>query len=370
MDVAERLTLRIRSGDYHVQGLPAERKLAAEIGVSYMTARKAIQKLLADSMLYRLPNGRLAVQHGAETPRGTLGAQIALLVPAWQSDQVSAWNIALEQLRSRFNFACRVVYCAHWDDPMIFNVLRRFDGTFLVPLPDPVPTKFVPDLLKVPRPVAVLDNDWSHLGVRSLRRYPPVFVQGLLDHLASLGHRRIDCLNVQPTWPVVSDRIAQWKIWLAAHGLEGELVDEPVPPYVHTLPTAYDIVTRRIREGKFTCTAMLCVTQPAALAAMRAMLDHGIRPGHDVAVCTVDGEMEAAYFNPSLTALEYPDPKPYLAVCLEWMLGGKDRKWEGPLLLQPADVPVVVRQSTVPDTVGSDAPQQVRRNSLKEGERR
>lgn len=43
------------------------------------------------------------------------------------------------------------------------------------------------------------------------------------------------------------------------------------------------------------------------------------------------------------------DRTPYTALCLDWMLGPSDRAWPGPLLLQPEDGKVVVRQSTVPD---------------------
>ena len=52
---------------------------------------------------------------------------------------------------------------------------------------------------------------------------------------------------------------------------------------------------------------------------------------------------------PSLTSLSSPDPKPYLSVCLEWMTAGVHRRWQGPLLVQPEEVELAIRQSTVPD---------------------
>ncbi len=370
--VVARLTQRIRKGDYHVQGLSAERELAAEVGVSYMTARKAIQKLLDNGLLRRLPNGRLDVQRNVENGTATHRAQIALLVPAWESVEVANWNIALTRLDSRFNCSTRVVYYAHWDDPNVVNTLRRFDGIFLRPLAEAAPPpSLIQELVRNRRPVVVLSLDWSGYGVRSVRLDPPVYVQKLLDHLASLGHRKIDCLNVQPRESVMLERIAQWKLWLAAHGLDGELVDEAVTPYTEPISAAYQAVVRRIREKAFDCTALLCITEPAAAGAIRAMVDHGIRPGYDVAVCAAAGESRAEYNTPSLTALQDPDPKPYLAVCLEWMLEGKERQWHGPLLVQPADVPVVIRQSTVPDIDKTNPPERLSRvcEEPKEGKR-
>jgi hypothetical protein len=356
--VAERLSRRIRNGDYHLNPMPAERELAVEVGVSHMTARKAVQKLVKDGLLARAPNGRLEIRHPES--RGVSHAQIALLVPAFPSDEVTGWYISMVQLQARFRCSFRTVYYSHWDDPAIFNCLERFDGVFLLPVPEPMPEFFLSELLKVRRPVVVLDSDWSHWGIPSCRLYPPVLVQKLLDHLAGLGHRQIDCLNTQPNDAVVAERIAQWRIWLTSRGLAGELLNAPVPPYSQTLPAAYQIISRRLQSGSWRRGALLCTTEPAAVGAIRALLDHQIRPGHDVAVCTIDGEVRAEYAQPTLTALESPDPRPYLALCVEWMLAGPRRTWNHPLLLQPGDVTLAVRQSTVADIDRTQEPQRRR----------
>ncbi len=44
---------RIREGDYFVDNIPGERRLAEETGVSYMTARRAVQQLLEEKVLIR-----------------------------------------------------------------------------------------------------------------------------------------------------------------------------------------------------------------------------------------------------------------------------------------------------------------------------
>jgi hypothetical protein len=347
--VVERLSQRIRAGDYHLQSLPAERDLAEEIGVSHVTARKAIQMLMDDGLLCRLENGRLAVRRQDQSRDRKVDAQIALLVPAWESSVVTRWQVAMSELAPRFQSSFRTVHYGHWDDPLIFSSLEGFDGAFFLPVPEPMPEHFMPNFLRLRRRVVVLDSDWTEHGVPSMRLLPPVFVQKLLDHLASLGHTKIDCVNVQPTHPIVTARIAQWNIWRLARQMQGQLVDEPVASYTETLSAAYDLIDRRIRNGQFDCTAMLCIQERVATGAMRAMLDHGIQPGRDVAVCAVDDAGRGEYANPTLTSLETPDPLPLLATCLEWMLGGADRKWQGPLMVQPDWMELAVRQSTVPD---------------------
>jgi DNA-binding LacI/PurR family transcriptional regulator len=155
--------------------------------------------------------------------------------------------------------------------------------------------------------------------------------------------------------------ISQWRVWMAARGLKGPLIDEPVEPYTETLQAAYEAIARRAAMGELGFTALLCTMERAAAGAMRAMADAGLRPGVDVAVCTVDGAGRAEYSIPTLTSLETPDPQAYLAVCLEWLTGAAGELWRGPLMVQPVDIGLAVRQSTVLEIDGTAAPARRRR---------
>jgi DNA-binding LacI/PurR family transcriptional regulator len=368
--VAERLSRRILAGDYHVHGIPAERELAQDVGVSHMTARKAIQLLLEEGLVYRQPNGRLAVAR--DKSAGRAGGkprthQIVLLAPAWESNDVSRWYIALAQLGERFDCSFRVVYYGHWDDPVIKNSVEGFDGAFLVPIPEPLPPEFIPSITGQHN-LVVLSADWTHHGIPSVRLFSAVFVQRLLDHLADLGHTRIGCFNVQPRDPVMAGYISQWRVWMAARGFTGPLIDEPVEPYSETLQAAYEAIAQRVAKGDLGFTALLCTMERAAAGAMRAMADAGLRPGKDVAVCTIDGAGRAEYSIPTVTSLKTPDPKPYLAVCLEWLTDPARGPWRGPLMVQPADIALAVRQSTVADVDQSTVPARRRRRSGPGGE--
>jgi DNA-binding transcriptional regulator YhcF (GntR family) len=349
--VAERLSNRIRSGDYQISGVPAERELAAQVGVSYTTVRKAIQRLIDVGLLYRQFNGRLAVNSSADSAAAQ--KQVALLAPASESNEANLWNINLARLQRRFDYGSRIVHYVHWDDPVILNTVQQFDATFL--LPPHAPDEFARALLKTEKRIVILNRDWSALGFRSLRLFPPHFIHKLLDHLASLGHRRIDCLNTQQAGPVMREWIMQWQLWRTAHSIEGDLIDGCGDETIDALVAAYQVMSRRIRAGTFRSTGMLCLTETAAIGATRALLDHGLRPGRDMAVVTV-GSNRCEYLSPSLTTLEAPDPKPYLAACLEWALSPSTTSWQGPLLVQPADLKVVPRESTVPDIDKTEAP--------------
>ena len=347
INVAERLAARIRKGDYHLNELPAERELAVEAGVSYATARKAVQSLVEKGLLRRLANGRAATLPAVNGVNQKTPVQIALLTPAWQSSSLMEWRHALAKACENRQASIRTVLFTHWDDPVIATTVQGFDGTFIMPSPEPATEPLKRTLRESGHPLVVLESDWSNEGLRSVVMNPSYCVHRLLDHLASLGHRKIDYFNVQPGHKRF---LNSSRLWLAAQHFEGDCIDEPVKPYEDTLPAAYAIIDHLIRAGKFKTKALFCTTETAALGAMSALLDHGIRPGYDVAVCTADSGARAAFCNPSLTSMEYINLVPYATVCLDWMLGVNGKLWSGPLLLQPEDGRVVVRDSTVPGT--------------------
>lgn len=346
IDVADRLAARIRNGDYHLNELPAERELAVEAGVSYATARKAVQTLVEKGLLRRLANGRAAPLPAVNGVNNGTPAQIALLTPAWQSSALLEWRHALAKACENRQASIRTVLFTHWDDPVIATTVQGFDGTFLMPSSEPRTEPLMKTLRESGRPIIVLESDWSDAGLRSVVMNPGFCAHRLLDHLASLGHRKIDYFNVQPGH---TRFLNPWRLWLAAQHLDGDCIDEPVKPYEDTLPAAYALIDRLIRNRKFNSKALFCTTGSSAFGAMSAMLDHGIRPGHDVAVCTADSGAGAAFYNPSLTSLVQVDMVPYAVVCLDWMMRPTGKSWSGPLLLQPDSTGVVARQSTVPD---------------------
>jgi len=341
--IIELLEARIKRGDYAVAELPAEGKLAEDIGVARLTARKAVNHLVEKGVLFRLPNGRAAISR--QTRKSGMPLQLAFLAPTYvNSNDSNLCRVAATKAAAAMGANLRSVEYVHWDDPSIEIALRGFDGVFFKPWTEVTPQSIIDSIKKSDASVFVLDQDLSEYGVRSLCPFPPVFVQRLLDHLAALGHRHIDCFNAQPIELVIQKRIEQWNIWKAAHGCCGELwsveCDNP-------LKGSYDAMLRLLDRGPLKATALLCTTGPGAIGAMRAMHERGIKVGKDVSICAVNDEGLGRYLVPTLTALEMPDLVSYMSVCIQWMSRG-EKEWVGPLRMQPEDVPMFIGESTGP----------------------
>lgn len=339
--VVELLTKRIAQGDYALTTLPTERQLAVEAGVSYMTARKAVLRLIGGGVLIRERGGKLRLS-GHDGGQRVL--RIAFLVPSFASADIERWRLALEAASRSVAAIVRPVLYVHWDDPLVRDSLGGFDGVFLVPNNEPLPERLRQRLRSAPSPVVILDEDWSGLGLPSIRLCPARQVASLVEHFSEFGHRRVDCFNVQPRNAVISERIDHW--WQAASelGVAGELIDLPIAPYERPLVQAHRVFAERLAMGWRPGSALIGITAPAGLGVIRALHDHHLMAGRDVAIGVVNGEGLADYCVPSLTAIEVPDATPYFVQCLEWMATGG--AWRGPLLLEPADAPLTVRESS------------------------
>lgn len=343
--VAEIVRKRIFQGSYSLKLFPSERRLADELGVNYMTVRRGIQILERENILVRQSNGRMRVKRIQQGQKTHLN--FGFLTPTFSSGTVEGWRLAIEKVTAKQPCNIRPVLFMHWDDPLLLDSLDGFDGVFLSPIPEAMPDAIAGYLRRPEHPVVIVDEDLSAYGAPSIQLFPPVFVQKLLDHLSSLGHKRIGCLNTQSSNREVQDRINQWRYWMAAQGLSGHLADHPITPHGDPAESAYHAMTEILSNPQRQETAWVCITTPAAVGAMRAMLDRGIQPGRDIAVCAVNGDSIASMLNPPLTSLEPADPRPFLTICLDWMMRGGG-PWHGPLLMRPNDVPLIVRESTQP----------------------
>jgi DNA-binding LacI/PurR family transcriptional regulator/DNA-binding transcriptional regulator YhcF (GntR family) len=343
LKIAELVRKRILHGDYALKPMPSERQLAREIGANHMTVRRSIHVLEAEKLIERDANGRLRVsrkQHG--TGRHL---NFAFLTPTFYSANIESWRATIENAAATLPCIVRPVLYMHWEDPILIDVLNGFDGVFLVPVPEPLPPGVAEKLRKLEHPVVVMDDDFSGYGLPSIEFFPPACVQRVLDHLESLGHARIGCLNTQPSQSIIPKRIDQWRYWMSAHGLTGRLADFPVPAHGDVTTRAYEVMSGILAEFDPSAeTAWLCMTTPAAIGVMRACHDRGILPGRDLAICSVHGEGVAGMLVPSLTALEPADPLPFLRHCLNWMISGGP--WQGSLVMRPTDFKLVVREST------------------------
>jgi DNA-binding LacI/PurR family transcriptional regulator len=293
--IAEILRQRLAAGDYALRAFPAERDLACELGASYLTARKAVQQLIAEGLLRRAARGR------AEPVTHDHRPIIAYLCPDWPS----LWSL---QLRQAIEAAAEAAGCAfitqhylHWDDPCIGEVLRRAAGVLFVPLAEDAPQRVLASLAGGGARVLVSSSDLASHGLHTLDRLPASAVRVALDHLAARGHRRIWVFNVQPLDPTIRTRIDEARVWARRHPQSDVTVlGTAVASGVSTWQTALE-QARVLLADPHPAPAVLGLTLPAAQGMVRAAADRGMLSA--LAIATIDGEDLAEHLVPAPMAL-------------------------------------------------------------------
>lgn len=340
----EMIRKRVRHADHAAYRLPGERGLAVELGLSRQTIRRAIDQLLEEGLLLRGETGRLSVNPALAADGSDPRPLIAFLNPGGVSPETLLWRDGIVGALDDHEVVVRSLSYEHYSDPAISAALEGFDGVFFLPLAtEPIPPWLASRMVASRVRVVVLDHDESAAGLRSVIVFPFAAGHKLLDHLRKLGHRRIDCLNVQPHNPVIAARIRVWREHLDRHRLAGELLNHPADG---TLTAAHRYFSRWLAAGGEAGGALYCTTAMAAIGSMRALHEHRLSIGADVSVCAVNDEGFGPYLIPSLTSLRATPRAGNLRKAATWMLNGKG--WAQPSLHQPSDTPLFVGESTGP----------------------
>jgi hypothetical protein len=337
---AQLVRKRIFYGDHALTGIPSERTMAKEFGISRETLRGALRLLEKEGVLVRQANGRLVV-----APKWQLTDKrpiIGFLKHSNSSHDHELWREGVRGALEGRSCILRTVTFEHYGDAAIAGALEGFDGVFFLPPAEDIPSWLASKMRQADAKVVVVDQDATASGLRSVVMFPPQAERKLLEHLVQLGHRRIDCLNTQARDRIIEGRIDTWRAFLKERNLMGQLHSLTE---LNLFNSSYQLIKSRLREGRSIGAALICTTGPAALGVMRAFYEEGVRVSRDVSVCAVNDEGLGPFLTPSLTCLQAEARAGYLQNAVEWMCG---QEWTGPLLVQPNDVPMFVGESTGP----------------------
>ncbi|TWU25496.1 lac repressor [Bythopirellula polymerisocia] len=337
MTVIER---RIREGDYLLDSIPGERKIAEETGVSYMTARRAVLKLIDNKVLIRDTSGSLGI-HPSYVKRAK-PAEVVLLYPAYPSTYLTQLRGLVSDFAEKRGIRLRPAQFVHWDEKTVLEAAAQARGTFVIPHGPGMPARLIEAFRE--NKVVILDGDFSSEGLPSIRLFSDSCVEEVLEHLYRLGHRHIDCVNTQNRNPEIERRIDIWQCWLKERRLKGQLWDKPAAEFTDPTIVSYNLAARLVDEQKVKSTAMICTTCPAAIGMMRACWERDIRVGKDLSICSVNIEPPAEFFCPSITGLKLPDLSDVLEKCVNWMFSTKS--YHGSHLLEPNEPALFEGEST------------------------
>lgn len=162
-----------------------------------------------------------------------------------------------------------------------------------------------PSLLELVRdgfPI-VLQGSLPDLAVLSVDVDNVAGARGAVEHLLSLGHRRIACITNAPlVYTAAQERLAGYTEALDAAGVECEPV--LIAEADFDAPSGHVAMARLLARTTFD--AVFVASDVVALGAIGALREAGRRVPDDVSIVGFDDIPLAAYFDPPLTTVRLP----------------------------------------------------------------
>lgn len=226
--MVELLEQRINNGEYPEGKLPAVRLLAEDIGVSYLTARKAVNELKENGIITHNASNRKIVIGKAVTKQPLVG----VITPFWH---FSEWMRSIRNVTAELGGQVRFVAYASDTDPAITEALSAsFDVIFVVLPVGRRNSRLLSRLRKLGNKVVILFHDMTRYGLRSFIGSNPGSIHLIMQKLVDCGCRRIDALGSGNSSDTESSaRLEAWRSFLDCHGLSGEFHDPGILPFEH-----------------------------------------------------------------------------------------------------------------------------------------
>lgn len=192
VQIAEVLQRRIAHGDYLSGALPGAPKLMQEFGISYMTTRQAMQKLIDDGVVIRAANGRLEIP-------GAPGESPKLRVAYLHQSAISLsdkWRNAIAGAARKYGCSYQDIPFRYSEDAVVYETLDQdFDVIFFCI--SPLHPLLLEKLRRRSDRMVSLFSDLTNYGIRCFDGINIEAIGRLVEFLHQRGCRRIDFFTVE-----------------------------------------------------------------------------------------------------------------------------------------------------------------------------
>jgi len=282
--------------------LPGERVLAKDLGMSYMTVRKAIDSLVEQGYLYRLPaKGTFVADRKAKAklPTKNIGYFLdSSIKDGLTSPYYSLIFNALEKETGRRGYA--LLYFSNLNEANASKSLKKVDGVIASCFPRI--EKTMQDIKQVV-PLVVIDNASFDKSIPSVIIDNFNAVADSIHRLCSLGHKRIGFMMGLRDSDVGNNRLAGYEFALRNHKIA--LQDELIFKGDYSYPSGIEGADTLLSLSN-PPTAIMCANDSMALGAMKEASRLGLRVPEDVSIVGFDDISVASQIIPPLTTVAPP----------------------------------------------------------------
>ena len=301
--VEEKIRQAIKNREI-VDKLPGERTLAKEFGFSYMTIRKAIDNLVTEGVLYKVPTkgAFVADRKSAKKKTNLIGYFLDnSIVAGLTSPYYSLIFDALEKAAGKHGYS--LTYFSDYGDTSSLKNLHRLDGVIASCFPriENIIQDFHNQV-----PTVVIDNSSSDKTIPSIIIDNFNAVSDAVDYLYQLGHKRIGFITGLEDSDVGKNRHAGYTNGLTKHGLKPD--DKLVFKGNFTFESGLEGADYFL-SLKNPPTAILCANDSMAIAVVGKLIQEGLNVPDDISIVGFDDIPFASHIHPPLTTIAAPIQK-------------------------------------------------------------
>ena len=214
--VEDYIRQQIKTGEI-TDKLPGERTLAAELGYSYMTIRKAIENLVNEGVLYKIPTKGTYVADGKQRHARTRSIGYFLdssIESGLTSPYYSLIFNALEKEAARHDYT--LLYFTDSESVKLKKILKKVDGVIASCFNR---VEEYIQRIKELVPVVVIDNSAADKSIPSVIIDNFSALTQTVDYLSGIGHQRIGFMTGLEDSDVGKNRTEGYRAGLARHEL-------------------------------------------------------------------------------------------------------------------------------------------------------
>lgn len=346
-------TLRdgIQRGQYPAdEPFPSERELCDSSGYSRTTVRRAVQALVDEGLLYRVPRSGTFVV--GTSPNRSPQAALGLIVPTLVNPYFAELSQTIEREACAAGYQL-LVGQSDYSAPGESGYLLRYadsaivKGLLIVASSEEPPLAAYEYVARKGLPLIFPLRGAHGVEADLVTADHVAGARQMVHRLIELGHKRIAFIG--GVYPRPSRHLEGYRLALCDAGLP--VLSELVVSVENGADTSADEVgwqgVHELLRRAVPCTAIFARNDYTALGVLRALHDAGLRVPDDVSVVSFDNTQLSPHLQPPLTTVD-PTPAEIGRLAVSFLLDRIERRYSGPkrtVIVQPS---IVMRDSCVP----------------------
>lgn len=351
--VRDALTEAIRRGDYKPgDRLPAERELAAQYGVSYMTARRAVTEMVEVDLLRRRAREGTFVR--SQTGQRLATTTVHLVCPAFESSSISAFLRLGAQAAEGREWRTEVIRLYHAQTRPAIRAIESGDLVIVLPVGPELEGPLAEAMQKAAGRAVLLGNRLDNTGVPSVMADDAQGIRLAMEHLQNLGHSEIAVVSDHPSHSVDLVQLAAWKAaspanWSENH-LKNRMIVVDTPRHECQSEYTFEAVKRYLAKDKGKTTALLCLIDEMALPALAACREMERTVPEKLSLIASGDSANMAFAHPSVTCIDIHMAE-HIAQAMNILSETLEKRRVSSPLLRLVQPHLMLRESTAPPTL-------------------